>query len=365
MQTKLSQKLLDWYRQHSRSFPWRDHPDPYQVWVSEIMAQQTRLDTMLPYFQRWMEQFPTIAALAQASQQDVLNLWEGLGYYSRARNLHKAAKMVMEVFDGQLPSTRSELETLPGIGRYTAGAIASIVFGKDEAVVDGNIKRVYARIFQITDPVNTPTGEKTIWSLAEANLPLGQAGDYNQALMDLGATICLPRQPLCSLCPLAKDCLAFQNHLTAELPVKQQKPRSPHHIVTAAVLHGENHQVLIAQRPPDALLGSLWEFPGGKREDGEDLKECLKREILEELQCKIKVGDKLGIFKHAYTHFKVTLHAYHCRLIDGPISPQVHQAIRWVNVADLGEFPMGKIDRMISQQLQEKNTTWSQNSRDG
>jgi A/G-specific adenine glycosylase len=365
MQKKISQKLLFWYAQNQRNFPWRQQPDPYPVWVSEVMAQQTRLETMLPYFHNWMERFPTISALAIADQQEVLNLWEGLGYYSRARNLHKAAKMVLEVYNGQLPTTRSELETLPGIGPYTAGAIASIAFGKDEAAVDGNIKRVYARLFEISDPVNTPAGEKAIWTLAEAYLPQGQAGDYNQALMDLGATICLPRQPRCHLCPLAESCLAYKNNLTTELPVKKQKPRPPHHTVTAAVLHAENDKVLIAQRPTEALLGSLWEFPGGKREPDEDLKACLKREILEELQCTIQISDKLGIYRHTYTHFKVTLHAYHCYLEGQTVTPQYHQAVRWVNISDLDKYPMGKIDRMISQQLQEKNKPWNQNSSGG
>jgi A/G-specific adenine glycosylase len=355
MQSPIIQKLLDWYAKHQRDFPWRQFPDPYPVWVSEIMAQQTRLDTMLPYFQRWMERFPSISALAQASQQDVLNLWEGLGYYSRARNLHQAAKIVADSFNGRLPETRTELETLPGIGRYTAGAIASIAFGKDEAVVDGNVKRVYARLFQVTEPVNTPAGEQEIWSLAEAHLPPGQAGDYNQALMDLGATICLPRKPDCSICPLAEDCLARKNNLTDQLPVKKQKNRSPHHTVTAAILHAEDGLVLIAQRPSDALLGSLWEFPGGKQEPGEDLKACLKREILEELQCTIQIGDLLGTFKHTYTHFKVTLHAFHCQLEKGTPNPHYHQAVRWVTIDDLDQYPMGKIDRMISQQLQEMN----------
>jgi len=338
MKTNISQKLLAWYAQHQRRFPWRQHPDPYAVWVSEIMAQQTRIETMLPYFQRWMERFPTIASLAQASQHDVLNMWEGLGYYSRARNLHLAAQQVVESFGGQLPTSRQALETLPGIGRYTAGAVASIAFGQDEAIVDGNIKRVYARLFHITEPVNTSAGEREIWSLAETHLPNGHAGAYNQALMDLGATICQPRNPRCSLCPLNEDCLAYQRGMTAELPAKRQKPRSPHHTVTAAVLTNQDHQVLIAQRPPEALLGSLWEFPGGKREAGESLKTCLKREIREELQCTIQVGKKLGVFQHTYSHFKVTLHAYHCSLIKGKIVPKVHQDVRWVSVADLETY---------------------------
>jgi A/G-specific adenine glycosylase len=354
MNETIALKLLQWYAQHRRSFPFRDAPTPYAVWVSEVMAQQTRMETVLPYFQRWMERFPSVESLAAASQQEVLNLWEGLGYYSRGRNLHKAARIVMADYGGELPDEYETLLKLPGIGRYTAGAIASIAFGQDRPVVDGNVKRVYARLFAVETPINTPAGEKEIWALAEAQLPAGQAGDYNQALMDLGATICLPRQPDCTNCPLQAECLAYQRGLTAELPRKKQAKKPPHYTVTAAVMEAADGSVLITQRPQDALLGGLWEFPGGKREDGESLKACLKREILEELGVKIKVGEKLGVFRHAYTHFKVTLHAYRSTLVSGEMVLNEHQAFRWVQIDALDDFPMGKIDRSISRQLQGK-----------
>ncbi|MBN1666830.1 MAG: A/G-specific adenine glycosylase, partial [Anaerolineales bacterium] len=182
-----SKALLAWYAANQRTLPWRDHPDPYAVWVSEIMLQQTRVETAIPYFERWMAALPTIAALANAAQQEVLNLWEGLGYYSRARNLQRAAQVVMQVHHGQLPADPQTLQRLPGIGHYTAAAIASIAFGWDAAALDGNIRRVLARLFDVRQPARSPAGERRLWQLAEENLPAGQAGDYNQALMDLGA----------------------------------------------------------------------------------------------------------------------------------------------------------------------------------
>lgn len=350
---ELAPHLVKWYRREQRSFPWRDDPQPYKVWVCEIMAQQTRLDTVLPYFERWLAAFPTIAELAAADQQDVLNLWEGLGYYSRARNLHKAAQLVMSEHSGQLPASRAKLEKLPGIGPYTAGAIASLAFGLDEAVVDGNVKRVLSRIFEIETPIDTTKGTKAIWALAEHHLPSGEAADYNQALMELGATVCTPRQPDCLNCPVAELCGAKANGRQAELPIRKPKAKVPHYTVTAAVLWREG-KVLIAQRRQDALLGGMWEFPGGKREEGENLKDCLKREILEELRVTIEAGEKVGVFKHAYTHFKVTLHAYTCQLTKGEPQLHEHQALRWVRLSELDDYPMGKIDRQISIELQKR-----------
>jgi A/G-specific adenine glycosylase len=352
MKEKLATQLLDWYAKEGRTLPWRDTPTPYAVWVSEIMAQQTRLDTVIPYFHRWMSLFPDIPSLASASQQEILNAWEGLGYYSRARNLHKAAGLIVENFNSILPGEKQTLLSLPGIGRYTAGAILSIAFGQDEAVVDGNVKRVYARLFQIDTPINTPTGERQIWALAEEYLPTGQAADFNQALMDLGATICLPRQPNCTRCPLSDLCQAHLAGKAEQFPVKQAKKKVPHHIVTAAVIAGEDNTILITQRPEQALLGGMWEFPGGKQEPDESLEECLKREIFEELACRIEVHQPVGVFRHAYTHFKVTLHAFQAELISGPVELRYHQDAYWIPIPDLDQVPMGKIDRMIASQLQ-------------
>jgi A/G-specific adenine glycosylase len=353
-QPSISSKIIVWYRENARSLPWRDHPDPYAVWVSEIMLQQTRVETVIPYFQRWMARFPTVQALAQASQRDVLALWEGLGYYSRARNLHAAARVVVEEYAGSIPQDAGELRRLPGIGRYTAAAIASIAFGKDVAALDGNIRRVLARVFDLREPARSPTGEKRLWDLAASHLPSGQAGEYNQALMDLGATICTPTSPDCGHCPLEALCRAKALGVQEQRPVKLKKPPLPHHTVTAAVIE-RGEDILIAQRPPDGLLGGLWEFPGGKAQPGEDLGDCLKREIGEELDAEIEVGDKLGIYRHAYTHFRVTLHAYHCRLLnENPPRPVEVHDLRWVKREELPDFPMGKIDRQIATDLMQR-----------
>jgi A/G-specific adenine glycosylase len=342
---------LAWFATHRRDLPWRRNPTPYAVWVAEIMAQQTRLETMLPYYQRWMARFPTILDLAAASQQDVLTLWEGLGYYSRVRNLHKAARVVAKEYDGELPGDVESLRTLPGIGRYTAGAIASLAFGLDEPAVDGNVKRVLARAFMVEESVDDTSGEKRIWALASENLPPGRAGEYNQALMELGALICLPRVPDCSHCPINEDCLAHAAGRQADLPVKRPKAKIPHHIVTAAVIRKDG-RVLIAQRSQDEMFGGMWEFPGGGLEDGETLQTCLKREIKEELGVKIKVDEEIGVFKNTYSHFRVTLHAFACTLRGGrPRSLQVDD-FRWVTLDELEDFPMGKLDRLISQQVQ-------------
>jgi A/G-specific adenine glycosylase len=350
-QIDLATPLLAWYEKAARELPWRGATDPYAVWVSEIMLQQTRVDTVIPYFQRWMNKFPSITDLAQASLQDVLAAWEGLGYYGRARNLHKAAQKIQLECDGKLPDNINALRKLPGIGKYTAGAIASIAFGKDEPALDGNIRRVLSRCFNMDEPVRSPAAECRLWKLAAEHLPSQRAGDFNQALMDLGAQICTPRKPQCNDCPLTHLCAAYSFGIQEELPVIPTKPAIPHYLVTAAVIRKAD-QVLIAQRPNDGFLGGLWEFPGGKLQAGENLAACLKREILEELAAEIAVEEPIGVYRHAYTHFRVTLHAFFCSLV-GDALPSTIQVkdLKWVSLQQLFEYPMGKIDRQISKDL--------------
>jgi len=349
LSAELAEKLLAWYAVNARTLPWRGHPDPYAVWVSEIMLQQTQVDTVSPYFERWMARFPTLEALAAASEQEVLALWEGLGYYSRARNLWRAARQVWEA-GGQMPRTAADLALLPGVGRYTAAAIASMAFGQDEAALDGNIRRVLARVFNVTLPARSPEGERQLWALAQQHLPPGRAGDYNQALMDLGSQICTPRAPACLVCPLQALCQAAALGLQAERPVMSSRPPVPLWTVTAAVIWRAD-RVLIARRPSRGLLGGLWEFPGGKLEPGETLPEGLRREIAEELAVEIAVGAELGVYRHAYTHFKVVLHAFACTLVTGEPQPQVASELCWALPAELPDFPMGKIDRQIAHRL--------------
>jgi A/G-specific adenine glycosylase len=349
--------LLDWYASHARQLPWRVHANTntaistYAVWVSEIMLQQTRVETVIPYFERWMQRFPTIASLAEAPLADVLSTWEGLGYYSRARNMQQAARVIEREHHGELPSSLRDLIALPGIGKYTAGAIASIAFGKDEPALDGNIRRVLARCFDVSEPAKSATGERKLWELARAHLPPGRAGDYNQALMDLGATICTPRSPNCPNCPLVEQCLAYQQGIQEQRPVLVARVQIPHYTVTAAVIRRDNH-VLICQRPLNGLLGGMWEFPGGKLHEGETLADCLRREIAEELNAEIEVGESLGVFHHAYTHFRVTLHAFWCQLNNGSEPQPVEvKDLHWVHPCELTHYPMGKIDRQISRHV--------------
>lgn len=342
---RLSSQLLAWYRAHRRKLPWRGRTarSAYAVWVSEIMLQQTRVEAVIPYFERWMRLFPTIDALAGASEQDVLNAWEGLGYYSRARNLHKAAKIVADQHKGKLPRDLEQLRKLPGIGRYTLGAIASIAFGMDVSALDGNIKRVYARLFDMALPVDSPAGEKVLWELADSNLPKGHAGDYNQALMDLGATICVPRNPRCLICPVMELCKARQHGTQNERPVRTPKKEIPHHVHAAAVIV-QRGRVLLARRPSQGLLGGMWEFPNGRVEGDplQGLPEALKTGY--QLRVKPHREGSLGIVEHGYSHFSVTVHVFPCELTAGPRETN----LKWVSLNSLDAYPMGKIDRQIA-----------------
>jgi A/G-specific adenine glycosylase len=351
--TEFTERVLNWYARHGRTLPWRGAADPYAVWISEIMLQQTRVEAVIPYFERWMRLFPSIPTLAQASEQDVLAAWEGLGYYSRARNLHRAARLMVEKHAGSLPRDPEALGKLPGIGRYTLGAIASIAFGLDLPALDGNLKRVFARVFNVTQSVDSPEGGKRLWDLVTENLPSGRAGDYHQGLMDIGAGICLPRRPRCLLCPLAELCQARELDVQEQRPVKKPRKETPHYIVTAAVIR-RGETVLLARRPAQGLLGGLWEYPGGKVEIGEEFPQALQREIREELGSGLRVGEPFGVYRHAYTHFRITLHAFLSELSGA--EPQALDAdeIRWVPLAELENYPMGKVDRLISRRLQEE-----------
>lgn len=340
--TSLPRLLLNWYHKHGRTLPWRDHPDPYAVWVSEIMLQQTRVETVIPYFEKWMRLFPDVNSLANASEQEVLNAWEGLGYYSRARNLHKAAKITAEKFNGQLPRDLTELRSLPGIGRYTVGAIASMAFGMDEPTLDGNLRRVFARLFDVSEFANSPSGEKILWDFAAQNLPKGKAGDYNQALMDLGATICLPKNPRCLLCPLMEVCKSRKNGTQELRPVLKPKKAVPHYVHAAAVVSriGNPTYVLLAQRPSEGLLGGMWEFPNGRVEEN-PAKE-LTKVLNAAYGLKVKKKEALGVIQHTYTHFKVTVYAFRCEAVSVP------KDLKWVKITDLEDYPMGKVDRQIA-----------------
>lgn len=348
---KFSSKLLNWYHKNKRTLPWRGHCDPYAVWVSEIMLQQTRVETVIPYFNKWMKLFPSVHALAEASEREVLNAWEGLGYYSRARNFRKAAGIVVEAYKGKLPSDVDELQKLPGIGRYTAGALASILFGMDEPALDGNLKRVYARLFDVKKPVNSTEGEKLLWKIARENLPKGKAADFNQALMDLGAMICLPKNPRCEVCPLARDCKAKARGTQHLRPVKTAKKAVPRYIHAAAVIVAQIANlgnVLLAKRPSRGLLAGMWEFPNARVEGNPRAGLASALRAAYSLKVRVKRGvDPIVIVEHAYSHFKVTVAAFRCELIELP----KYGNLKWVSVKELDDYPMGKVDRAIARKL--------------
>lgn len=349
----LQEALLVWFAINKEDLPWRRTGAPYAIWVSEIMLQQTQVTTVSPYYERFLSRFPAVEALATAPLDEVLKLWEGLGYYSRARNLHRAAQIIVDEFGGEFPATVDDLLKLPGVGRYTAGAVASLAFNVDAPVVDGNVTRVLVRLFNITDDVTSSATKRRLWKLAEDMLPAGQAGLWNEALMELGRRVCIPRGPRCGVCPLADHCEAHCAGVQDTLPMKLPRRRIPHYDVTAAVIRGKDGRILIAQRPPDGMLGGLWEFPGGKRRSGESLPECLRREIREELGIDIAVGPQVTSIRHAYTHFRITLYAFACEHVGGEPQAIECAAWAWVTPDELARYAFPVTDRKIIAALRE------------
>lgn len=355
MNTDFIIPLLRWFEEQGADLPWRRSRNPYHIWLSEVMLQQTQVATVIPYYERFIAQYPTVQALANAPQDELMKQWEGLGYYSRARNLQAAAQEVVVEYGGVLPQTAAELEHLKGVGRYTAGAIASIAFGEPSPVLDGNVIRVFARLFDNAKDVSKQSVKNQFWQAAEALMqavPIGQAGNYNQALMELGRTVCKPRNPSCGQCPVSAYCQAYANGTQSQRPVKTAKAPIPHYDVTCGLIWNETHdQLLIAKRPADKLLGGLWEFPGGKVEAGETMEECLARELHEELGITVAVDEFFVRVQHAYTHFRITLYAFECRILVG--EPICHACAewRWVDQADLQQYAFSRADRKIIEYL--------------
>ena len=344
----LSDRLLSWYAVHGRDLPWRRTGDPYAILVSEIMLQQTRVETVLPYYRRFMSAFPTFEALSGASLDEVLKVWEGLGYYARARNLHRAAQIIVSQHGGKLPSSYPEMIALPGIGSYTAAALQAIVFDRDTLALEGNLRRVLTRLLDLHLDPRSSEGERELQQLGMSHLPEARASEFNQALMDLGALVCTPRSPKCTECPLAKYCLAHHNGTQQELPIRRPKQPLPQRQAVAAVLN-ENGSLLLVRRPEGGLLGGLWGFPGGFVESGESDRQALTREIREQLGMEVVIESELSPLKHTYSHFHATLHPYLCRTRTAGIKERGN--VRWVLAEDLETVPMGKLDRMLAREL--------------
>ncbi len=348
----LRQRLLSWYASQGRDLPWRRTRDPYAIWISEIMLQQTQVKTVMPYYKRWLEKFPTVEALAVAEQQTVLKLWEGLGYYARARNLHQAAQQMVAEYDGKFPQGLAEAIALKGIGRTTAGGILSAAFNLPNAILDGNVKRVLARLVAFPSVPNKALNQ--LWKISEQVLDPKHPRDFNQAIMDLGATLCTRHNPACLLCPWQTHCAAYNQNAVSDFPMTESRKPLPHKQIGVAVITDAQGNILIDRRKQEGLLGGLWEFPGGKIEPGESVEECVSREIKEELGIEIEVGDRLITIEHAYTHFKVTLNVFSCKHLSGEPQPIECDEVKWVTLDEIDEYPFPKANSQIIEAIREQ-----------
>ncbi|MFT5432070.1 MAG: A/G-specific adenine glycosylase [Myxococcota bacterium] len=343
--------LADWFGKVGRKMPWRETRDPYAIWLSEIMLQQTQVKTATPYYLRFLARWPTIAELAAAEDGDVMKAWEGLGYYARCRNLLRAARIIEADHDGVFPYSLEEVVALPGIGRSTAGAILTFARGQRHPLLDGNVKRVLSRLFDEDGEITRAAVERRLW--AESTAMLDAAEDswtHNQALMELGATACSPRNPSCESCPTQRFCASYAAGTQSQRPVKKKKKPIPHKEIGVAVIE-DGTRVLIQLRPAKGLLGGLWEFPGGKQEPSESIQETVLRECREELG--ITVGDlnHLVDVKHTYSHFKITMHAFRCRVLTGSPTPNAADECRWVERDDLDRYAFPKANKRVLEAL--------------
>jgi len=349
--------LLTWFDSRTRDIPWRSETDSYRIWVCEVMAQQTRIQTVRDRLPDFLSAYPTLESLADSDQDDLLRAWEGLGYYARARNLRRAARKVVECGATELPTEAADLRLLPGIGRYTAGAVASIAFGRPEPAVDGNARRVLSRLFDIERPTMTVLEDRARMLITQADTGFdgdrpSRAGLLNQALMDLGGEVCTPRSPNCELCPIKSHCLAFERGTVAERPPRKQRKPLPHHDIAVAIIQ-QNGRMFIQRRPDDGLLGGLWEFPGGKVEPGESPEQAVIREVAEETSMQIRLVGALDPVDHAYSHFRITLYAFHAE-IESSITAtetfstdQVAGSKRWILPEELDAYAFPTANRKL------------------
>ncbi len=336
----LVRRLLKWYDRNRRNLPWRalpgETPDPYRVWLSEIMLQQTTVAAVGPYFQAFLNRWPTMKSLAAAHVDDVMSAWAGLGYYSRARNLHAGAKKVAAEHGGSLPSTEAELRSLPGIGRYTAAAIAAIAFGKRAAPVDGNIERVLARLFCVREAL--PAAKVQLKAIAESLAPEKRAGDFAQAMMDLGATICTPKSPSCRECPWADECKARSKGIEASLPLRGARLARPLRRGAAFVLLSKRDEVFLRRRPPKGLLGGMHEPPMSPWEKN------FPPEPFDHAPPKVKYRKLSGVVRHVFTHFELELEVYCADKIG---AAQIDGPGEWAPIAELDRFALPSVMRKV------------------
>jgi A/G-specific adenine glycosylase len=339
---RVRRELLAWYRAERRDLPWRRTRDPYAIWISETMLQQTRVETVIPYYERFLARFPDVQALADAEPDELMRHWAGLGYYSRARNLHAAAKTVAERHQGQLPEDVEGLHALKGIGRYTAGAVASIAFDRPEPIVDGNVARVICRLLEIRGDVRGPEVQRQLWDTA-AELAKGPSpGDLNQALMELGALVCTPRAPRCGACPLARGCAGYAAGDPETLPFKSPSNK-PRRVEAVAAWITRGPRVLLVRRPPEGLLGGLWELPGDDLAKGEPLAAGLSRAMQQRVGLQLAGVRRVGEVRHVFTHRVLKLHVFRAQAGAGRVRRSVFDAHRWVSPRTLGALPLSAV----------------------
>jgi len=350
----LRERLLCWFAEARRPLPWRRAYDPYHVYIAEIMLQQTRMERGVRYFERWLARFPSLAHVAAAGEEEILSLWEGLGYYARAGNLHRAARVVVERYGGRLPDDYDALLGLPGIGRYTAAAVMSIGFGRDFPVVDGNVERVFARLFCIDRPVKSREAQQEIHRLAARLLPPGRAREWNQALMELGALVCRRASPLCDKCPLAVFCRARKEGVAALYPQPGKRAAIERIDFVAAVIENGAGEIYVQKRLPSGLWANMWEFPGGHLEPGETPAQGAAREVREETEMTVAITSALPQVTHSFTRYRATVHAFRCALTPDSPPPVLHaaQECRWLPLDQLDTLAFSAGHRKVIEFLE-------------
>ena len=335
-------KLLNWYSDNKRILPFRGSKDPYKIWLSEVMLQQTQVSTVLPFYNKWIRRFPRSSSLIKENINTVLKYWEGLGYYKRCNNFYKANKIVVKDFDGKVPKEKAQFMALPGVGEYTASAVMSIAFNQPCPVFDVNVKRVMARLLGFKNI--TSYNEKRIKGFLEKNICKNNPGDFNQAMMDLGALVCKPNKPCCHECPLQEYCHAYKSQNPEQYPIKRQSKQIPHYDISIGIIWRGN-KFYIQKRNIKGMLGGLWEFPGGKIKKNETKRMALKREIKEECGIQVQVLDKIGSIKHSYSHFKITIYCFYCKELD--VSLKLNQNARMIAFDEIKKYPFPKANHKI------------------